>query len=143
MLALAYLTVAQADAYHAPRLTADKWLDLDDVEKSARLLAASDFVDTALAFSGSKTSPTQLRQFPRNGDVAVPSEIKAAVCELAMLDNLASMPERAVKLKSTGGLLMKSGDCDDCDTDKMPLNLHIALRLLEPFRRRSVRLERG
>lgn len=145
MLGLAYLTVAQADAYHTPRPTADKWLDLDDLEKSARLLAASDFVDTAFAFSGSKTSPTQSRQFPRNGDVDVPNEIMAAVCELAMLDNLASMPERAVKLKSTGGLLMKSGNCDDddCDMDKMPLNLQIALRLLEPFRRRSVKLERG
>lgn len=140
---LAYVTVAQADDYHAPRLTADKWLDLDDWEKSARLLAASDYVDTAFVFSGSKTSPTQLRQFPRNGDVNVPNEIMMSVCELAMLDNLAKVPERAAKLSSMGGLLIKSSDCENCEHDEVPMNLQIALRLIEPFRRREIRLERG
>lgn len=87
-----YISVAQADAYHAIRMSHATWAALSESDKAARLVSASDYLDGYYRFRGKKTSPTQLRQFPRNGETTIPPEVMQAVLELA------------VALPSSGGI---------------------------------------
>lgn len=78
-----YATPEQADAYHALRPSAAAWAALSAQDKAARLTAASDYIDAAYRFRGSKTDPNQLRQFPRNSQTDIPPAVVQAACELA------------------------------------------------------------
>jgi len=68
--------------FNEHKLNTEAW---DDAEGSARrksLTEATAIMDR-LSYYGSKTVDTQLLEFPRDGDTTVPSEIKAACCEIA------------------------------------------------------------
>lgn len=77
-----YTTLDQANAFHAVRPTFAAWNALSDSDKMARLVAASDVVDS-LRFRGAKSDPNQLRQFPRGGVAYVPTAVVQAVAYLA------------------------------------------------------------
>jgi len=106
-----YLTVVEADAYHAGRLHADDWTLADDVKKEAALIMATQFIDamftpgryeyelqgntvrTINAWTGAATTSVQALAWPRKGmtnrngypiaDTVVPQELKNATAELA------------------------------------------------------------
>ena len=92
-----YVTVAEADAYHAIRPSANAWAALTEPEKEQRLVAASDYLDSQYIFNGKKTDENQSREFPRNGSTEIPTAIKKAVFELALQDSLTSNPSAEVK----------------------------------------------
>ena len=74
-----YVTVAEADAYHAIRPSANAWAALTEPEKEQRLVAASDYLDSQYIFNGKKTDENQPREFPRNGATEIPTAIKKVV----------------------------------------------------------------
>ena len=92
-----YVTIAEADAYHAIRPSATTWSALSEPEKEQRLVAASDYLDSQYIFNGKKTDENQSREFPRNGSTEIPTAIKKAVFELALQDSLTSNPSAEVK----------------------------------------------
>ena len=92
-----YVTIAEADAYHAIRPSATTWAALTEPEKEQRLVAASDYLDSQYIFTGKKTDPSQPREFPRNGSAEIPTAIKKAVFELALQDSLTSNASAEVK----------------------------------------------
>lgn len=67
-----YVTIAEADAYHAIRPSATTWAALSEPEKEQRLVAASDYLDSQYIFTGKKTDENQPREFPRNGSTDIP-----------------------------------------------------------------------
>ncbi|MDY4280859.1 MAG: DnaT-like ssDNA-binding protein [[Pasteurella] mairii] len=79
----AYVSLEEADAYHAIRASFDQWDGLDDAAKERRLVSASDFLDVNYRFSGHKAVEAQSRAFPRQ-DGVIPKAVKFAVCELAL-----------------------------------------------------------
>lgn len=97
----AYVTLAEADTYHASRLFRELWANTAAGEREKALLAASEHIDR-LNFIGVKhaayvqmqatphdrdaileASATQERQFPRGSDTEVPDDIKIACYEQA------------------------------------------------------------
>lgn len=92
-----YGTVAGADAYHLARGNSAVWDagDVDDVEKTAALLLASEWIDFNYgpSFDGYKTeNRDQLREWPRTDAydqwgvliAGVPPEIERATYEVAL-----------------------------------------------------------
>ena len=74
-----YVTIAEADAYHAIRPSATTWAALSEPEKEQRLVAASDYLDSQYIFNGKKTDENQPREFPRNGATEIPTAIKTYI----------------------------------------------------------------
>lgn len=93
---LAYGSIGDADKYFANRLRRQTWADASIQDKKSALTEATDWIDK-LDYAGSKTSDSQLLQFPRNGDSAVPKEVEKACYEIAvkLLDGMD--PELEVK----------------------------------------------
>ncbi|MCK3657225.1 hypothetical protein A4G18_00445 [Pasteurellaceae bacterium Pebbles2] len=84
-----YVSVDEANRYHALRSSFDSWNELSDEIKKRRLVSASDFLDVNYRFLGEKNSEEQYRQFPRkNTNEDIPIPIKLAVFELALQENL-------------------------------------------------------
>lgn len=88
-----YVTLDEANRYHAIRESFNAWNELDDEIKLRRLVSASDFLDVNYKFLGRKVSPSQTRQFPRTytGGVdenGIPTSVKIAVFELALQADL-------------------------------------------------------
>ena len=108
-----YVTVAEADAYHAIRPSATTWAALTEPEKEQRLVAASDYLDSQYIFTGKKTDPSQPREFPRNGETEVPMAIKKAVFELALQDSLTSNASAEVKREKVDVLEVEYFQSDD------------------------------
>ncbi|WP_302456996.1 DnaT-like ssDNA-binding protein [Bilophila wadsworthia] len=87
-----FASVADADAYHAARLTA-AWTDeLAEVQKEAALIRASDWLNRKVMWNGRKASRSQRMAWPRSGVVTqdgeiapdeIPAEVVEACCELA------------------------------------------------------------
>ncbi|OBX06187.1 DnaT-like ssDNA-binding protein [Gallibacterium genomosp. 3] len=102
-----YVSVEEADKYHALRSSYSDWSVLDDETKARRLVSASDFVDINYQFLGEKVDSTQQRQFPRiktgwGEDGAIPKAIKFAVCELALQEALNQNEEQKMSSVSVG-----------------------------------------
>ena len=86
-----FASVADADAYHAARLTA-AWTDeLAEVQKEAALIRASDWLNRKVMWNGRKASRSQRMAWPRSGVVTqdgeispdeIPAEVVEACCEL-------------------------------------------------------------
>ena len=108
-----YVTIAEADAYHAIRPNANAWAALTEPEKEQRLVAASDYLDSQYIFNGKKTDPNQPREFPRNGATEIPTAIKKAVFELALQDSLTSNPSADVKKEKVDVLEVEYFQSDD------------------------------
>lgn len=87
-----FASVADADAYHAARLTA-AWTDeLAEAQKEAALIRASDWLNRKVMWNGRKASRSQRMAWPRagvstqDGEIApdeIPAEVVEACCELA------------------------------------------------------------
>ena len=108
-----YVTVAEADAYHAIRPSATTWAALSEPEKEQRLVAASDYLDSQYIFNGKKTDENQPREFPRNGETDTPTAIKKAVFELALQDSLTSNASAEVKREKVDVLEVEYFQSDD------------------------------
>ena len=87
-----FASVADADAYHAARLTA-AWTDeLAKAQKEAALIRSSDWLNRKVMWNGRKASRSQRMAWPRAGvstqdgpvpSDEVPAEVVEACCELA------------------------------------------------------------
>lgn len=102
-----YLTLEEANSYHAYRTSKAEWIGLSDEEKQQRLVSASDFLDIHYRFLGQKRSPYQPRQFPRTetGGVdrnGIPTQIKHAICELALFSDLNKKPKQKMSSVRVG-----------------------------------------
>lgn len=83
-----YISLEDANRYHALRNSFDSWNALTDEQKQRRLVSASDFLDHNYVFAGKKADASQPRQFPRATSGHIPPEICNAVCELALQADL-------------------------------------------------------
>ena len=147
----AYVSVQTADDYHDARQTADRWHEFTDAEKAQRLLSASDVLDNLAYWRGVKVSDGQHRAFPRwldkqaseSGVVPdVPLVVLAAVCELALLDNINGALPKPAKLQNVRGVMLKSGECAaDCASGAD--GLRYVMRLLSPWIERNGVVLRG
>lgn len=102
-----YLTLEEANRYHAYRTSKAEWGSLSDEEKQQRLVSASDFLDINYRFLGAKRNPHQLRQFPRTetGGVdrsGIPTQVKHAICELALFSDLNKKPKQQMSSVRVG-----------------------------------------
>ena len=88
-----FASLADADAYHAARLT-EAWADsLAGDKKEAALIRATDWLNRKVRWEGCKTTRKQRMAWPRTGVATqdgpvpsdeVPAEVVEACCELAM-----------------------------------------------------------
>ncbi len=78
-----YVSLVGADNYFLTRLNTTTWDDEIIVNKLKALKQATRIIDR-LQFSGTKTDPTQLLEFPRNGDLVVPDDIMIACAEIGI-----------------------------------------------------------
>jgi len=83
-IATSYLSVADADSIILKQSNKDNWENLETDVKEMLLIQASYSVDGALEYKGTKTSSTQLLNFPRNGATVLPNNIKIATAITAM-----------------------------------------------------------
>ena len=130
-----YVTVAEADAYHAIRPSATTWAALSEPEKEQRLVAASDYLDSQYIFTGKKTDQNQPREFPRNGETDTPTEIKKAVFELALQDSLTSNASAEVKREKVDVL-----EVEYFQSDNGAIRFGYIDGLLRPFLFKSKRM---
>lgn len=79
-----YITLADAETYFNERLNSDAWEDANENDKKRALITATKSIDR-LNFSGAKTNDDQVLQFPRDDDASIPTTIKDAVCENALI----------------------------------------------------------
>lgn len=105
-----YVSLAEADDYHQQRASFESWQALDEAQKQRRLVSASDYLDIAYRFTGEKSDPAQLRQFPRKGDSDIPLVVKYAVCELALQAELNQNPEQKMSSVKVGPISVNYGD---------------------------------
>ena len=84
-----YVTEAEAQTYFDNRLNVEAWDDATSTDRQKSLGHATSVIDR-LNFVGCKAEEAQVNQFPRGVDVAIPQDIKNAVCEvaLALLDGV-------------------------------------------------------
>lgn len=84
--------LAEADAYHAARLTAAWTGEVTDAQKEAALIRASDWLNRKVTWAGHKISRTQRMAWPRLGVTThdgaipadeIPAQVVDACCELA------------------------------------------------------------
>ena len=84
-----YVALEDAEDYFEERLNADSWHHAEDIDKMRALIMSAKAIDQ-LNFSGEKTDPTQVLQFPRYDDEDTPTEVQEACfeCALAFLDGV-------------------------------------------------------
>ena len=82
---MAYITIVEADAILAAKVSKAAWTAATTQQKDAALAEATEIIDR-LAYVGNKYSETQVNQFPR--DVAavteVPTEVEKACAYIAL-----------------------------------------------------------
>jgi hypothetical protein len=78
-----YGTVLGATAYFATRLNSLAWTNATNADRVSALTEATRLIDN-LNYKGDKTSTTQALEFPRGGDILVPTNIQYAAYELAI-----------------------------------------------------------
>ncbi|MGO4326739.1 DnaT-like ssDNA-binding protein [Cupriavidus sp. 2TAF22] len=76
-----YVSVAEADAYHADRGNT-AWASA--TAKEAKLINATAYADSMYRFQGQAAGTTQALEWPRAGVTGIPKRVKDAVCELAL-----------------------------------------------------------
>lgn len=88
----AYVTLADADSYHADRNSSD-WSALSTAEKEAAIRYATQYVDGRYRWRGTIADTTQALGWPRDDAeddegrtlTGIPGKLQAAVCELALM----------------------------------------------------------
>lgn len=136
---LSYATEAEADNYFRTSPSRRDWFAEDVEDRRAALAEATRHVDT-YRFAGAKSDPYQDLEFPRDGDTAVPNQVKASACEQALY--LLTNPDweqrlnahtQGVTSQSTGGSVESYGA-------RAELLCVKALRLLRPYLLRGGKL---
>ena len=110
-----YASVADADAYHEAHLYATAWTGASTPNKEKALAMATRLVDGEFVFNGTRRTPTQALQWPREGcpdmdggDVhpsnSVPKGVVVATCELArellVLDRTSAPPGEGISVQT-------------------------------------------
>lgn len=72
-----------ADSYFQGRLFSGAWDEADLVTRNKALQHATKIINR-LNYSGKKTSEVQENEFPRNGAITIPTQIKHACYEIAL-----------------------------------------------------------
>ena len=116
-----YVTLDEANRYHAIRSSADAWGGLDSDEKARRLVSASDFLDVNYKFLGKKAYSGQPRQFPRTNtsgtdENGIPTVVKIAVFELALQSDLNQNEEQKMSSVKVGPLSVNYEQSRGLDT---------------------------
>ncbi|MDY0193576.1 MAG: hypothetical protein RBR93_08615 [Aliarcobacter butzleri] len=83
-IANSYLSVADADEIILKQTNSDNWNDATNETKQMLLIQASYAVDGAITYKGTKTSSTQLLNYPRDGNLTLPNNIILATALTAM-----------------------------------------------------------
>lgn len=83
-IATSYLSVEDADEIITKQVNSENWNGLTDEAKQILLVQSSFAVDGVMRYRGTKSSSTQLLEFPRNGETVIPINIKLAVSLTAM-----------------------------------------------------------
>lgn len=89
-----YVSVAEADAYHATHLYASVWTAATVTTKETAVIHATRVLDLMYKWAQWSTTPTQKLQWPRTGvedflrrsyigDLVIPSQLKDATAEFA------------------------------------------------------------
>ncbi len=78
-----YCSCTDTQSYFDGRLNTDAWDDATSTNQQKALIQATRMIDR-LNFIGKKTAETQIQQFPRDADTAVPTYIENACSELAL-----------------------------------------------------------
>jgi hypothetical protein len=91
----AYLNIAEAQIYFDGRLHAEAWDCATESDKNKALTMATRSIDR-LNYHGEKADASQVNQFPRLNDTAIPQDILDATCEeaLSLLDGKDPEAER-------------------------------------------------
>jgi hypothetical protein len=104
----AYISADDADDYHEMRRNT-AWDDLDDDEKEAAILKATDYMDAAYSWAGDRSTSTQALGWPRSGVVAdgvslasdeLPAALVRACAELALRASSSDLAPDVPRLKS-------------------------------------------
>ena len=84
-----YADIATADSYFSERFDSGAWDEAGDTDRLKALQTATRAIDR-LNLRGKKTVSTQERQFPRDDDTVIPTDIEAACAEIAyaLLDGI-------------------------------------------------------
>jgi Fe-S cluster assembly ATPase SufC len=85
-----YITSEDATAYFKyQKLFADAWEAASSTQRTVSLQMATNLMET-ISYAGDKTDEEQELQFPRGGDVDIPSDIQYACAEnaYALLDGV-------------------------------------------------------
>jgi len=83
-IANSYLSVLDADAIILKQTNSENWNNATNDIRQMLLIQASYAVDGAITYKGTKTSSNQLLNYPRNGDMILPNNIKLATALTAM-----------------------------------------------------------
>jgi uncharacterized protein YehS (DUF1456 family) len=83
-IANSYLSVADADEIILKQTNSDNWNDATNETKQMLLIQSSYSVDGAITYKGTKTSSTQLLNYPRDGNMTIPNNIILATALTAM-----------------------------------------------------------
>ena len=79
-----YVSASEADTYFQDRMGAEEWEALSTADKEKTLVSATDMLDSLCTWNGEKTTPTQPLEFPRDGDIEVPVDIKTSQINIAL-----------------------------------------------------------
>ena len=147
-----YLTVAEANAYHASRLFNDVWLNADDATKETALIWATRVLDRE-EWKGYRTEEIQALRWPRTSvydrdgyyiaDNVVPKFLKDATAELAFL---LATADRSAETGTEGFKKIKVGPIEiELDsTDRVETISKEVYQMIHGYTMRgSVKLVRG
>lgn len=141
-----YVTVPEAMTYFQTRLYTAEWIAAGQSEKAAALAMAQKAVDRQ-PLRGRPATTTQTDAFPRAyadtstrgaltdvlvTEVAVPQEVKDAVCEEALAILKRGDSER-VKLQAQGVVSIRNGDMSETYAARHGLLSAEARELLRPW----------
>lgn len=116
-----YVTLDEANRYHAMRESFSVWGELEDNVKLRRLVSASDFLDVNYKFLEKKLNSSQPRQFPRTNtggtdENGIPTVVKIAVFELALQSDLNQNEEQKMSSVKVGPLSVNYEQSRGLDT---------------------------
>lgn len=144
-----YADSTYATAYFADRLGTTTWDTTSSGDKSKSLAMATRAIDQ-LNFAGHKAVDTQLRQFPRGDDTAIPDAIMRATCEIALslldgADPTADVNDLGLTKKAIGSAVNEWDSTFVQDFVAAGIPSLVAWSLLTPFLRdpRQVSVDRS
>ncbi|OOF55767.1 DnaT-like ssDNA-binding protein [Rodentibacter genomosp. 2] len=125
-----YVSLEEANDYHAKRISFETWDDLDESLKTRRLVTASDFLDSYYTFAGEKFDPLQPRCFPRKGQADIPQAVKCAVCELALQEDLNQNQPQMMSSVKVGPISVSYGETPSQTANRFEYVKHLLKGLL-------------